>query len=304
MHACRLVQRQYNFASHKIVAMDETAVWNDMVSKTTVEATGAKDVPMKYTGHEKVRVFVCLAGKLDGTKLKPFIVFGDAKRESKSLYDEYKRQCSVASSSNAWMNEKLTLRWCIEVLGQFTFLNRLFACDSFEAHIADEVKRKLTTSKTESLIVPGGCTKYMQAPDLVWNKPFKAKIQEFYDDWLANGVHEYTTVGNMKPAPRRKIAQWVLQAWESFSKEMIINSMKSCVLGLAVDVSEDDKISCFHEGKKTSDGRKRFENQMKLSSTCELNEDPFTHTEEDIIAAAPSFTIIDENDDEDVKIED
>ena len=40
---------------------------------------------------------------------------------------------------------------------------------------------------------------------------------------------------------------------------------------------------------------------MKLSSTSELNEDPFTHTEEDI-AAAPSFTIIDENDDVDVNI--
>ena len=80
--------------------------------------------------------------------------------------------------------------------------------------------------------------------------------------------------------------------------------MKWCVLGLAVDVFEDDKISCFHEGKKTSDWRKRLENQMKLSSTCKLNEDPFTHTEEDIIAAAPIFIIIDENDDEDVNIED
>ena len=43
---------------------------------------------------------------------------------------------------------------------------------------------------------------------------------------------------------------------------------------------------------------------MKLSSTCELNEDPFTHTEEDIIAAAPSFTITDDNNEEDVNIED
>ena len=49
---------------------------------------------------------------------------------------------------------------------------------------------------------------------------------------------------------------------------------------------------------------KRLENQIKLSSTCELNGDPFTHTEEGIIAAAPSFTIIDENDHEDVNIED
>ena len=89
------------------------------------------------------------------------------------------------------MNEELTLRWCDEVLGQFTFQKRLLAWDSFEAHITDEVKRKLTTSKAESLIVPGVCTKYIQAPDLSWNKPSKEKMQGFYDDWLANGVHEY-----------------------------------------------------------------------------------------------------------------
>ena len=79
--------------------------------------------------------------------------------------------------------------------------------------------------------------------------------------------------------------------------------MKSCALGLAVDGFENDKISSFHEGKKTSDGRKRLENQMKMSSTCKLNEDPFTNTKKDI-AAASSFTIIHENDDEDVNIED
>ena len=135
--------------------MDETAVWNDMVSETNFEATGAKDVPMKSSGHEKVRVSVCLAAKLDGTKLKPSNVFGAAKRESKSLHDEYKRQCFVVSSSNAWMNEELTLRWCDEFLGQFTFQKRLYAWDSFETHITDEVKRKLTTSKREQLIVPG-----------------------------------------------------------------------------------------------------------------------------------------------------
>ena len=35
MHARRL-QRQYNFSPHNIVAMDESAVWSDMVSETTV----------------------------------------------------------------------------------------------------------------------------------------------------------------------------------------------------------------------------------------------------------------------------
>ena len=81
-----------------------------MISETNVEATGAKNVLMKSTGHEKVRVSVCLAAKLDGAKLKPFIVFGVAKREPKSLQDEYKQQCSVAGSSNAWVNDELTLK--------------------------------------------------------------------------------------------------------------------------------------------------------------------------------------------------
>ena len=84
------LQCQYNFAPHNIVAINKIAVWNDMVSGTTVEATCAKDVPIKSTGHEKVRVSVCLAAKLDGTKLKSFTVFATVKRESKSLHDEYK----------------------------------------------------------------------------------------------------------------------------------------------------------------------------------------------------------------------
>ena len=54
-----------------------------MVSNTTVEKTSSKEFPMKSTGYDKVRVSVCLTGKADGTRLKPFIVFKGAKRESK-----------------------------------------------------------------------------------------------------------------------------------------------------------------------------------------------------------------------------
>ena len=102
----------------------------------------------------------------------------------------------------------------------------------------------LTKSKIESDIIPGGCTKYIQAPDVVWNKPFKGNIQEFYDDWLANGKHEYTDAGNMKPVPRRLIVEWVIMK----------SSMKSCGLALAVDGTEDDLISCFKEGKNVPKG--------------------------------------------------
>ena len=59
----------------------------------------------------------------------------------------------------------------------------------------------------------------------------------------------------------------------------------------------------FPRRQKNFRREKKVTNSNEVLSTCELNEDPFTHTE-DIIAAAPNFTIIDENDDEDVNIED
>ena len=63
-----------------ITATDENPVWADMVADTTLESVGKKkDIPMKTTGHEKVRVGVCLAVKGDGTKMKPFIVFAAVK---------------------------------------------------------------------------------------------------------------------------------------------------------------------------------------------------------------------------------
>ena len=81
------------------MAMDETAVWQDMLSNTTVDSISHNTIAMKTTGHEKTKV----SAKADGTKLKPFIVFPGAKRET-ILNEEFKAKCVVASSSNGWNN--------------------------------------------------------------------------------------------------------------------------------------------------------------------------------------------------------
>ena len=81
----------------------------------------------------------------------------------------------------------------------------------------------------------GQCTKYIQAPDVSWNKPFKARVTEQYDDWLANGIHEYIVGGNMEPASRRKVIEWILNSWKSMPVELIAKSFRSCALTLPND---------------------------------------------------------------------
>ena len=172
MHVRRL-SINCNYAPGSIIAMDETAVWSDMVGNTTINSTGAKEVALKSTGNEKVRVSVCLIEKADGTKMNPFRVFKGAKRESAILNDCFKGWRVVTSPSNCWMNEELVLLYLRKILGMFTFQKRLLAWDTFEAHITEAVKKLLKEMTTDDAFIPGGCGKYIQGPDVSWNKPFK-----------------------------------------------------------------------------------------------------------------------------------
>ena len=79
VHALR-IQKRFTFRNSDIIAMDETAFWKDMVSDITVEVTRLREVPMKPTGYDKVCVSVCLTGKANPSKCKPFIAFKEAKR--------------------------------------------------------------------------------------------------------------------------------------------------------------------------------------------------------------------------------
>ena len=61
--------------------------------------------------------------------------------------------------------------WVDSVLGSFAFNRRLLAWDSYECHMEDSITESLKSKKIDRVIVPGGCTKYIQAPDVSWNKP-------------------------------------------------------------------------------------------------------------------------------------
>ena len=285
---------------------DETPVWYGMVSETTIDATGKKTITLKTTGHEKSRVSVCLAAKADGTKLKPMVVFKGAKREVAALNQEFKHRAVVATSANAWMNIELTKVWIDSVLGSFSFDRRLLAWDSFECHIEESIGQALQSKKIDRVIVPGGCTKYIQAPDLCWNKPFKAACTETYDEWLGSvGIHEETAAGNLKAPPRKTILHWILDAWSQLPTELIKKSFTSCALNLPVDGSQDDTIHCLKEREPCSSGRAMLLSQLDILNEPHTN--PFSDcTSSDVEEAHPPTLLVLDSDhegDSDIEIE-
>ena len=126
-------------------------------------------------------------------------------------------------------------------------------------------------------IISGGCTKFIQAADVVWNSPFKSQMRKCYDTWLSQPLcHEYTKGGNMKPPSRGLLCKWIKSSWNDIPTEMVKNSFISCAITASTDGSNDDEIHCFKEGQPCASGRSLLAEEMReLEVTSDDINDPF-----------------------------
>ena len=110
------------------------------------------------------------------------------------------------------------------------------------------MKGLLQKGLIDPAIVPGGCTKFIQAPDVSRNKPMKELLLECYDSWLAGDDHQLTPQGNMLPPSQKIMIKWVLSAWKKLPKELIEKSFLSCAPSANLDGSQEESIACIKHG--------------------------------------------------------
>lgn len=107
-------------------------------------------------------------------------------------------KCVIRTAANGWRNESLTEEWIQYVVRRLSFALRLLFWDTYKCHITNGNKEALRQASVDAMLVPGGCTKYIQAPDVSWNKPFKNLHQIAYNDWTAETEHKITPAGCIK----------------------------------------------------------------------------------------------------------
>ena len=87
--------------------------------------------------------------------------------------------------------------------------------DAYSCHTSTAVRAETARLRLHTAIVPGGCTKFIQAADVVWNAGFKS----LYDAWCADpGGHQYTRGVKLKHPSRALLCQWrgtVKSSWEA-----------------------------------------------------------------------------------------
>jgi hypothetical protein len=175
--------RQYD--DRDILNMDETPVWLEMPGKSTLNMKGASEVSVASTGHEKERVTVTLAAYADGTKLSPLVHLPGSRELPKKDIPSGIIVYMCGTGKKSWADETSIKFWLSRLYGRNNSRRRLLVWDAFLAHKTENIKTAVKTIyNSDMCVIPGGCTSKLQPADVSWNKPFKNKISELYDEWL------------------------------------------------------------------------------------------------------------------------
>ncbi|KAL3089346.1 hypothetical protein niasHS_007068 [Heterodera schachtii] len=101
-------------------------------------------------------------------------------------------------AGSIWMNDDTTEDYLHKIIGAKLFVGeRLLVWDAFGSHKSE--RKVVKELGVETVFIPGGCTKFIQAPDVSWNKPFKERIRHFYNIWMSNEAEkEFTSAATRR----------------------------------------------------------------------------------------------------------
>jgi hypothetical protein len=209
-----------------LINMDETPVYFEPVSNTTIHNKGENTVSIRCSG-QSTRCTAVLAVAADGTKLPPMIIFKAKPGATieKSLGNILPNGCFGSCETKAFMNTRSMNIWINSVLKPY-IEHKPAACvllDDYNPHKIPSVTKRIESLGADVNILPGGYTCVLQPLDVGINKPFKHLIKEYYNSWAVDNLEHADKV----PVPDRKlISKWICDAWDQISSDTIVDTFK------------------------------------------------------------------------------
>ena len=248
------IRKNREYGDQDIANMDETPVWFDMPGKSTLNATGEREIMVSSTGHEKQKITVTLGAYAEGTKISPLVHLPGVRPLPKTDIPTGVVVYMCGTGQKSWADETSIKFWLSKLWGRNNQRRRILVWDAFRAHLTPGVKRSVnTTYNTDMCVIPGGCTSKLQPADVPWNRPFKIKLQELYDQWLFDGPAEYTAHGNRQSPSKALMLQWIKEAWGSITPDIVRKSFKKCGINSALDGSEDHIFQAEDDNEEAPD---------------------------------------------------
>jgi hypothetical protein len=174
------------FNPEMIFNMDETPVYIDMLSSTTISFKGEKNVEANGTGNGKTRFSVVLGISASGKMLKSLIILKGLKNVPKC---KVPANIILTVSKGGSMNEPLMKEWiskCFRNRGAFLATTKsLLFMDQYDSHKKESVLSEFEKLNTMIKFIPAKTTDYFQPLDVGVNSPFKAALRYQCEKWLS-----------------------------------------------------------------------------------------------------------------------
>uniref|UniRef100_A0A8C4RKQ3 HTH CENPB-type domain-containing protein n=1 Tax=Erpetoichthys calabaricus TaxID=27687 RepID=A0A8C4RKQ3_ERPCA len=237
------LRQQITYLMGQIGNADQTAVYFENPSNTTVNAVGDKSVPVRTGGREKQQCTVMLTILADGKKLPPYAIF---KRKTLPKNEKFPPGIIIRAQQKGWMDNDLIIDWlkCVwqRRPGSLLKMPNMLVMDSFRGHLTEGVKKRLKDGKTDQVIIPRGMTSLLQPLDVCINRPFKTHVLRMYTEWAATSVHDTTATGKIKAPTLAQMCAWIIAAWKLIPEDLVVKSFKKCSISNSIDGSEDDSL--------------------------------------------------------------
>jgi hypothetical protein len=229
-----------------IVNFDETAVFMEIESKSTLELKGGKYNGALSFGKTKERFTAVCAVASNGFKF-PLIIILKTQSQNLEKIDEpttlsnkkYSKECKdlinttrtlVLQNKKAWNNAKLMRNYIIPHLLRYLPRKRkaLVLMDNCSAHSCDDMLAFYNSIKLDYTFFPPDATSYLQPFDVSIARSFKSKIKNRFYTWVQDNYIEVQKEGQVKikvnPPRKDEIIKWAVEAWEAISPEMALSS--------------------------------------------------------------------------------
>lgn len=160
--------------------MDQTAVYCNLGTRSTIEFVGTSCVRSVTSGSDSYRCTMALTIGANGVMLPPHFVYkgqcgADVEREVKSYCDPSVATFSV--QANAWFDERVMMEWIELTWKHIVVEPSVLILDSLKVHKKASVADALSATGTAVLYVPGGCTGVAQPLDVGVMSPVKERIR-------------------------------------------------------------------------------------------------------------------------------
>jgi hypothetical protein len=220
------------------VNMDETAVYFESKSNTTVSRRGVKTVPERDSGSNAKRCTVCVAVAADGTKLPLFFVF---KGSPNARIEERIRKAGILGTVQpaGWMDERATKMWFEQVWCPYVqgHPRSLLLLDHFSCHMQEKLHRRLARVGTEVELIPGGYTSVLQPVDVGVAAPLKRHIEAHHNTWCIETYPNYES-GTFPTPTIEEVHSWTQRAWDEIKSTSIAKTFASIGLRCPVPIEE------------------------------------------------------------------